>query len=65
VASLEISSDEFEREVMDHLQHMEITLEAMCQDIAEIKASLDRTIVLCGRATAMPADMGREMERVH
>jgi hypothetical protein len=50
---------------MDHLLHIEGSLEAMAQDIADIKVSMDRIIIQCGRAHAMLVQMGRDIERVH
>jgi hypothetical protein len=65
VGSGAISRADYERQVVDHLFQIEGSLVAMAQDIADMKASLDRSIVLCGRIHATLVQMGREIERVH
>jgi len=50
---------------MDHLSHIERSLEAMSEDVADMQASMDRSIALCARIQAMLIQVGREIERVH
>ena len=63
--STSISRTEYDRLVMEHLLHIESSVEAIASDVADIKASLDRTIAGCTRIQAMLVQLGREIERVH
>jgi hypothetical protein len=60
-----VNKADYDRQVMDHLLHIERSLEAMALDVAEIKTSLDRVVAQCARAQAMLVQVGREIERVH
>jgi len=50
---------------MDHLLHIESSLEATTRNVADIKASMDRIVAQGARAQAMLVQMGQEIERVH
>jgi len=50
---------------MDNLLHIGSSVEATARDVADIKASMDRSIAACMRIQAMLVQMGREIERVH
>ena len=60
-----VSKAEYDRQVLDHLPHIESSLEATARDVADIKASMDRIVAQGARAQAMLVQMGQEIERVH
>ena len=59
------SKADYDRQVMDHLLHIESSLEATTRNVADIKASMDRIVAQGARAQAMLVQMGQEIERVH
>ena len=59
-----VSKAEYDRQVFDHLLHIENSLAATARDVADIKASMDRIVAQCARAHAMLVQMGRGIERV-
>jgi len=65
VTSPGVSKAEYDRQMLDHLLHIESSLEATARDVADIKASMDRIVAQGARAQAMLVQMGQEIERVH
>lgn len=59
-----VDRSEHDRLVMDHLLHIEETVEAIASDVADMRASADRIVAQCAIAKAMLVRTGREIERV-